>query len=220
MLATRYRCWLLDLPGFGDSDKPEQTWYSIPQYTTVLREFMRAVGLARAHIVGHSMGGMITFDLAATHPEAVEKVIAINPVVSGKATLRPLAGWPQGRAALDFAIRFSPRVIQPLLKQGDGLHRGVRHLRRRTEDFAKGTPDAMLASGQAILRYDLVARLPHISAPTLVILGTQDATVSNADGRMAARFIPNARLLALPTGHQTTDDAPAITAELIREFLG
>jgi 3-oxoadipate enol-lactonase len=220
MLANRYRCWLLDLPGFGDSDKPGEGWYSIPHYTEVLREFMHTLGIHQAHVVGHSMGGMITFDLAVTHPDVVKSVIAINPVVSGKATIRPLAHLRHGRAVMDFALRISPRVILPLLKQGDGLHQSVKYLRRRNEDFSKGTTASVIASGQAILRYDLASRLPGINAPTLVIIGTQDLTLSNDEGRLAARSIPNARLIALPTGHQTTDDAPALTAELICDFLG
>src|SRR5262245_49370027 len=63
-LAEHYRCWSLDLPGCGDSDRPVDHWYSIPNFTALLRGFMEGHGLRQVRLVGHSMGGMITLNLA------------------------------------------------------------------------------------------------------------------------------------------------------------
>jgi pimeloyl-ACP methyl ester carboxylesterase len=222
-LAAAHRCWALDLPGCGDSDKPADAWYSIPNYTDLLREFMHALGLHRAHVVGHSMGGMIAFDLAAAHPEAVERLIAINPVVTGRGRLRRLTqlNWDSSRPLVDLTLRLSPKVMQPVLSHplGDKLHHGVKHIRRRTEDFLKGTSDSLLGSGRAVLTYDVAPRLARIIAPTLIILGSRDMVVPNSEGRLAAARIPEARLEVMRAGHLLTDDLPAQTAQLVREFL-
>jgi pimeloyl-ACP methyl ester carboxylesterase len=224
LAASGYRCWAVDLPGFGDSDKPHNGWYSIPNYTALLADFIQAVGLRSAHVVGHSMGGMIALDLAAHYPEQVERLVVINPVVTGQVALR---GWAErfhpdmGRRLLDLSLRLSPRVLQPVLGHplGDRLPQGVKHIRRRTEDFAKSTPDAILGSGRAVVSYDVSPHLPRITAPALVIIGDRDLSVSNHEGRLAAGRIPGARLEVMRGGHILTDERPAEVLPLVREFL-
>jgi pimeloyl-ACP methyl ester carboxylesterase len=222
-LAATHRCWSLDLPGCGDSDKPADDWYSIPNYTAVLREFLHAVGLRRAHVVGHSMGGMIALDLAAAHPEAVERLVVINPVVTGRARPRPLVhlNLNHGRPLIDLTLRLSPKLVQPVLSHplGERLPMRVKHFRRRTEDFFKGTPDSVLGSGRATLTYDVAPRLAHITAPTLVIVGSRDAVVPSSEGQLVAKRILGSRLAVLRAGHLVTDERPAETLRLVQEFL-
>lgn len=218
-LEAHYRCWLLDLPGCGDSEKPEAGWYSIPQYTALLRAFTQVLGLGRVHLVGHSMGGLVALDTAATHPAWLAKLFVINPVVSGQATARPFVQFKPNRAVMAWMLQMSPKVVEPLLARGEKLHPGVKFLRRRNEDFNKGTLDAMWDTGVATVTYSVVARLPYIQAPTLVLLGNRDVTASNREGRMAARLIPQARLVVLATGHHPTDDKPTVTTDLMREFF-
>ncbi|MGH2523476.1 MAG: alpha/beta fold hydrolase [Anaerolineales bacterium] len=220
-LASAYRCWSIDLPGFGDSDKPLDQWYSIPNYTSVLRDFVLSHRLSRAHLVGHSMGGLIALDFAVTHPELIERLIAINPVVTGRAHLRQLLAPRLGRQLLGWTLRLSPRVVQPVLRHplSDRLHHGLKHIRRRTEDFARGTLDSIWGSGRAVIEHDLSPHLERVTAPTLVILGNQDLVVPNSEGQLAAERIPHARLSVLRAGHLVTDDCPAETVGLIREFF-
>ena len=219
-LAGQYRCWALDLPGCGDSDKPGYGWYSIPNFTAILNEFVQTAGIERARVVGHSMGGMIALNLAAMHPGALARLVAINPVVTGRASLRPLAKPDASRRLLDWTLRFSPIVLRPLLSHayGDRLDR-VRHIRRRAEDFAKGTVDSIISSGRAILAYDVSPLLDRIAAPTLVIVGTQDAQVPPSEGRLAAERISGARLSVMRAGHLPTDERPAEILRQLRRFL-
>jgi pimeloyl-ACP methyl ester carboxylesterase len=222
-LAATHRCWSLDLPGCGDSDKPADNWYSIPNYTGLLEEFIHTVDLHRAHLVGHSMGGLIALDLAAAHPEAVERLVVINPVVTGQARSRPLTylNWEHSRPLIDLTLRLSPKLIRPVLSHplGERLPAQVKYFRRRTEDFFKGTPDSMLGSGRATLTYDVAPRLMGITAPTLVIVGSRDGVVPSSEGRLAARQIPGSQLAVLRAGHLITDERPAETLRLVQEFL-
>jgi pimeloyl-ACP methyl ester carboxylesterase len=220
-LGASFRCWALDLPGCGDSDKPAEDWYSIPNYTAVVREFMLVHGLERARIIGHSMGGMIGLDLAVNHPEVVDRLITINPVVTGRSQLRSLLGPVLGRRLLDWSLRLSPVVVSPVLRHplGERLHPGVRYVRRRSEDFEKGTVDSVWGSGRAVVTHNLEPYLGRIVAPTLVILGDQDKVVPNREGQLAAARIPGARQVVLRAGHLPTDERPDETLQFIQEFM-
>lgn len=220
-LAPRFRCWSLDLPGFGDSDQPQDAWYSIPNYVTTVHRFLDVMGLRRVRVIGHSMGGLISLDFAATHPESVERLVVINPVVSGRPYMRPFAEWERGAQVLDQTLRLSRRLLQPVLSHpaAAGLPAPLSHYSRRAEDFYKTSAGTLLSTGRAIVAHDVRPRLAAITAPTLVILGTLDANVPNSEGHLAAVEIPQARLAVFTAGHLVTDDRPAETAALIAEFL-
>jgi pimeloyl-ACP methyl ester carboxylesterase len=219
-LARRYRCWTLDLPGCGDSEKPPAGWYSIPNFTSAVLGFINQNGLRARGLTGHSMGGMIALNLAARQPQALDRLVAINPVVTGHAYLRPFARRDHTRRLLRWALRLSPGVVQPLLSHPLG-HRlgGLSYIRRRTEDFAKGTPESLLSSGRAVVGYDVSPLLGRIAAPTLIIVGDKDVNVPPSEGRLAAARIPGARLHKMPAGHLPTDDRPADTLRVLQEFF-
>jgi pimeloyl-ACP methyl ester carboxylesterase len=219
-LAAEYRCWSLDLPGFGDSDKPAASWYSIPNYTLIVNEFARLHELGPLRLVGHSMGGLIALDLGARHPERVARLVAINPVITGRPRLRPLARPSYSRHVLHWTLRLWPAVMQPILAHPLGLRvTGLQPIRRRTEEFFKSTADSLVSSGRAVVGYDLTPLLHRIAAPTLVIVGDRDANVSSREGRFAAGRIPSARLHVMHAGHLVTDDRPADVLQLLKRHL-
>ena len=77
--AAGYRTIVLDLPGFGRSDKPEDTEYCLDFFVTALNAFLAAVGIARCTRVGNSLGGAIARGQALAHPETVERLILLAP---------------------------------------------------------------------------------------------------------------------------------------------
>lgn len=218
-LAARHRVWALDLPGFGESDKPADDWYSIPNYTALLSDFIQQVIGDQVHLIGHSMGGLIAFDVAASHPDALKRLVTINPLVTGRTTLRPFARFNTSRQALALALRASHVIFQPVLRESGKLVHSMTYLHRRFEDFTKGTAESIMASGRATVAYNVVPRLSQISTPTLVIVGKQDPTIPSTEGRMAAQTIPNAHLTVLTAGHHPTDDIPVKTLRVVQDFL-
>ena len=76
-LSTDYRTYALDLWGFGDSDKTQERW-DIDSYVELLISFMDELGVQRAPLVGHSLGGAIAATLAARYPDRVPKVMAVS----------------------------------------------------------------------------------------------------------------------------------------------
>jgi pimeloyl-ACP methyl ester carboxylesterase len=219
-LSQQFRCWALDLPGCGCSEKPAPGWYSIPRFTAHVQEFARLMDIAPLRLVGHSMGGMIVLDLASRFPASVARVAAINPVVTGRASLRPLAHPKMTRRLLNWTLRLSPRVWQPILAHSlSSRVNGVHHIRRRTEEFSQGTVDSLLFSGRAVVSYDVSSHLENITAPALIVVGNQDVNVPTREGRLADRQIPNSKLRVLRGGHLITDDRPREVAQLLANFL-
>ncbi|MBL8045348.1 MAG: alpha/beta hydrolase [Anaerolineales bacterium] len=220
-LAVTHQCWTLDWPGFGYSEKPGDFWYSIPNFTETLYHFAECMGLRQLDVVGHSMGGLIALDFSATHPERVRRLVAINPVVSGRAYLGPLAGWRRGGAILGRLHRLSREWLMPVLHNPltASLPRSVQHVRRKHLEFNQATPQSLLGSGKAILDYDVRPKLKNITAKTAIILSTVDASVPNSEGHLAAVEIPGARLYVLPATHTVTDDRPVESLKLLRQIL-
>jgi pimeloyl-ACP methyl ester carboxylesterase len=219
-LAAAYRCWSLDLPGFGDSDKPAPHWYSIPNYTALVLAFVQQQGLGPLRLVGHSMGGLIALDLGARHVEQVRRLVAINPVITGRPRLRPLARPGYSLQFLQWALRVSPPMMQPLLAHPLGYRvNSLLPIRRRTEELFKSTADSLLSSGRAIVGYDLTQLLHRITAPTLIVVGDRDSSVSSREGRFAAAQIATATLHVMRAGHMLTDDRPAEVVQLLKRHL-
>lgn len=220
-LGRAYRCVTIDLPGHGASGKPEWTWYTIPNFTDVVAAFLEALGLGRTSLVGHSMGGTIALELASRGSPALESVVAVNPVVSGRVYSRSIPvrpGWIDG--AVRVSRRVWPSASRFLTRPPEAIRRRTPdYVLRNTEDFAMTTADSMLGSMNAVLAWDLRPQLVRIRTRTLVIVGTSDRVISPQEGELAAQEIPGARLLRLPSAHHPNDEIPLSFYSAIEAFL-
>jgi len=219
-LADRYRCIALDLPGFGESDKPTGSWYSIANYVQIVAQFTKALELSNPAVFGHSMGGMIALAAAGEGALPMSRMVAINPVVTGKTywDLRLLSDSPLSTHAMSFGHWFWPIVSGDWVGPWLGAERSDQY-RRMREEWQQSTPEALTGALRAVGRTDLTPALPRITTPALVLLGSRDLTAPNAEGKLAARCIPGAQLAVLPTGHLPTDDVPDATLAIIDKFL-
>src|SRR5260370_15518544 len=94
-LALKFRVYALDLLGFGYSSRLESGDYSYSLYAEQVRQFMDALGLTTASVVGHSTGGGTAIQFAVQHPERVDKLILVD-----SAGLPP----PPSRAAPNYPL--------------------------------------------------------------------------------------------------------------------
>jgi pimeloyl-ACP methyl ester carboxylesterase len=227
-LAERYRVVAPDLPGFGESEKPSPTRYAygIEAFSEALADVIAAMELGRVSIVGHSMGGAVALTLAAEHPELVDRLVLVDALV-----------YP---FPLELGSRFSlvPVVGPFLFKQlyGRGTFRGY----FREQVFARGfempldrvdryydqfnTPAAR-ESAYAVLAAmmdtrPVVARIPRVHVPTLVVWGRHDRLFPAVFGQRLAREIGGARLELLDAGHAPNEERPEELVSIVRAFLG
>jgi len=183
---------------------------------------LRALGLAPAHVVGVSMGGMIAQTLAARHPEAVRTLTSIVSSTGGRrvgqparsTVLRMLRAPARDRdAAVDRAVAFFRHI---------GSHGfPVDEERLRAEAiraFERGhDPGGVERQLAAVLKSgDRTAELARIAAPTLVVHGDRDRMVHPTGGAATARAIPGARLETVRgMGHDLPEGAWPTILDLI-----
>jgi pimeloyl-ACP methyl ester carboxylesterase len=81
-LAEHHRVTAMDLPGFGESDKPIAAAYDAPYFARSVAGLMDEMGLDSAHIVGNSLGGRVAIELGLIHPERVRSLVLLSPALA------------------------------------------------------------------------------------------------------------------------------------------
>jgi pimeloyl-ACP methyl ester carboxylesterase len=234
-LAKHYRVVAPDLRGYGGSDKPK----GIAAYrTSVLADdivaLIRAFGAERAHIVGHDWGGGVAWTVAIEHPEAVDRLVALNcphPAVMVRALRSNLGQIRKSWYMFVFQIPWLPEWTF-LRDNAQTLKNVLRRSAKRPDTFSDADLDeyarafsAPGAATAAINYYRAAARskVPSgkIKAPTLIIWGEDDIALGIELTRgMEGLFEHQPRVEYLPdTSHWVMEERPEIVNRLLLEFL-
>ena len=128
--ASSHRVFVPDLIGYGETPRPDGP-YTIDRFAGFLHEFMDRVGVERASLVGHSLGGRIALEIASRSPEMVARLVVVAPIGFGR--LSPL-GYALGTAAwtLFKAIRRPLPYPSLEIKLHEGGHDHLREVRTPT----------------------------------------------------------------------------------------
>lgn len=217
-VAARYQVILFDNRGMGLSDCPRGP-YSMRQMARDATKVMEAAGVADAHVIGASMGGMIAQELALRYPERVRSLVLGSTSYSGL-----LAEWPHFRRGPRINWARATRVEREralrslLYAEGTPVERIEEDLRVRCQCTwsYKGFWNQLAG----ILMWNSYRRLPRIQAPTLVLHGEEDHLVPPRNGKVVASRIRGARFHLLPNaGHILITDQPEASTKLLLEFL-
>jgi pimeloyl-ACP methyl ester carboxylesterase len=223
-LAAEFRVIRFDWPGFGLTGVDPTGDYTDARSLDVLLALMDRLGLARASLVGGSMGGKLAWMFAAAHPARVEKLVLISP--DGFAS----AGFQYGQKpripwllrALEFVL--PRRVVRGSLRAAFADPATLSDaLLERYRDFmlAPGVRRAMLARlGQTVLEPP-EERLRAIAAPTLLLWGEEDRVIPMANAADYRRLISDLTFVPLPgVGHVPQEEAPERSLAAVQDFLG
>ena len=225
LLEARFKTILIDNRGTGQSDKPEKP-FSMAEMAADAASVLDHANIDRAHVMGISMGGMIAQEFALNHPARLRGLV-LGCTVCGFA--HSVSGDPETLAAL----QVNPN--EPLAAQVERLlaaccakpflasARGQAVLKERVAEVMN-YPITPLYTYQlhwgAVGGFDTFDRLPQIKAPTLVITGTSDLLVPDANSDIIRERIPGARIHKLPgAGHVFFWEAPEDTAMAVTKFL-
>lgn len=222
-LATDHRVILLDLPGAGLSPPDPTGDYTDSRSLQLIIALMDQLGVARASVVGHSMGGRLAWSLAASHPERVDRLVLVAP--DGFSS----PGFEYGRAPevpavlglMEYALprpllrmNLAPAYADPATLS-DALTTRYHDLM-----LAPGARGAMLARMRQTVLQDPVPLLGRIQAPTLLVWGEQDAMIPVANAADYIRAMPRVNLVSLPgVGHLPQEEAPDRSLEPVLAFL-
>ena len=226
-LEPEFRVIRIDLPGFGLTGPDRVTTpggdYTDARAMVVLAALMDQLGVQRATVAGHSMGGRIAWTFAALHPERVDRLALLAP--DGFAS----AGFAYGVAPkVPLLLRALPYVLPTALLRPT-LAAAYANPAMVTDDLVRRYRDMLLApgvraaivvrTGQQVL-VDPVPLLRRIQAPTLLLWGQRDAMIPVANAADYQGAMPAARLAVFPgVGHLLHEEAPDASVEALRAFL-
>jgi 3-oxoadipate enol-lactonase len=217
-LARRYRVLRYDTRGHGGTDAPAGA-YSLSQLADDARALLKALGIARTHWIGLSMGGMIGQTLALSSPEILQSLGLCDTSSRIPADMKHV--WDERIATVDakgmdpmveptVARWFTPKFIE----SHKDVIEPVRAMIRRTP--AKG----YVGCCHAIKALDLTERLKAITLPTLIIVGAQDMGTPLAASQAINQQIKGSQLLVLdPASHLSNLEQPEAFTNALEQFL-
>lgn len=209
--ATRFTTIVTDHRGTGSSDKPESP-YSTRLFASDCVAILDDAGIGRAHVYGASMGGRIAQWIAASHGDRVDRLVlgctspgGAHAVERSAEVRRSLAQVDQKKARQALIdLMYTPAYTGPYNTLGDPR---MPPYARKLHLFASGEHDA----------WDV---LPSITAPTLVVHGTEDVFNPTANAGLIASRIPGARVhLVEGARHGYFEEFRDTATPLVMDFL-
>lgn len=218
-LRDRFRLIAVDHRGAGRSDRPAGP-YSIGRIAADTAEILDELGLAAAHLVGHSTGGTIVQTLALDAPQRCRRLVISGSWPAPDARFRLL--FEARRALLDAG---QPKIYQAFTHvlgyDADWLAVHEAELAAAVERAPEALAplDVGAERIRMLLAFDRLAELPRIAAPTLVIGAMDDEMVPFHHSECIARSIEGAALARLSGGHFYPRTRADAFASLAGDFL-
>lgn len=208
--AESHTVYNIDLPGFGQSTEPQAVW-GVEDYTRLIEEFARSLGIENPSLIGHSFGGRISI-LYGSRNKA-DKIVLVD--AAGVKPKRPLKYYIKV---------YSFKTGKWLAKTFMSKHKAEQFIEkmrggRGSSDYAQATPK-MRAILSKCVNEDLKAVMPSIKAPTLLIWGENDTATPLSDAKTMEKLIPGAGLVSFPgCSHYSFLDNPRQFAAVLDSFL-
>jgi 3-oxoadipate enol-lactonase len=221
-LVERFTVVLFDNRGTGASDKPT-IGYEISNMAKDVCGLMDHLEIARANVLGYSMGGAIAQDFVRQFPDRVLALVLCATMCGGPRAIyappsvirvmRELDGLkPEEIARQIWSVTYSPGYLEN--------HRELAESQMRREIAAPTPLHAADLQFQAFAEFDCSKALPNIQAPTLVLTGDLDQLISPRNSKFIASRVPGASLIVIAScGHRVMWEATDECVGFITEFL-
>ena len=208
----------LDLPGHGRSEGPPLE--SVQAIADWVPKVMDAARVARASLVGHSLGALAALECAARHADRVERIALLGvafPMRVAEAFLEAARRNEQDAYDMDTIWAHAPRV--PL---GANPNPGMWMYGDSLARLARLAPDVLYKSLKACNEYGAgLESAAKVKCPALIVIGQRDMMTPPQATEALARAIPGSRVLRLATsGHSLMAEAPDAVLDALIEFLG
>ncbi len=196
-LAPERSVWIIDLPGFGRSSRPEEV-LDVPTLAAEVGRWLAEVGISRGILVGHSMGAQVAVEAALRQPASVSGLVLMGPTFDPTAR----SAWRQMMRLALSAFRERPSAWALALR-----------------DYLRCGPRRLLRTLLAGLTHHLEERLPLVMVPALVVRGASDAVAPRRWAVEACQLLREARLIEVDgAGHAVQHKRPEEAARAVIAF--
>ena len=195
-LSQRFRVYSVDLIGFGGSRGQR---FVLDETAEIIARWMELAGEERYHLVGHSMGGLVSAELASRYPQRLDRLVLVD------AAALPM-GHSMLRSAVNLAgaLRWMPLDFVPVL----------------VKDALRAGPLTLLRASQAIHRADITEDLRKIAARTLLVWGEHDAMIPARRGEALHEALPGSEFVVIRgAGHNPMWDRAEAFNQIVMAFL-
>ena len=197
-----YANYMVDFSGFGKSESPPATGFTVEDYASELRQFLLENNLQKVTLVGHSFGCRVALVLAAEHPELVSSMLLVAPA---------------GLRKFSFSRWWKVRIYK-LSKSFARLRKSEPTVKYASEDYVNCSP-AMRSTFVKVINEDLSAYAKCVKCPALIVNGRQDTATPLAHAKRLNRLIANSSLVEIDGDHFAFFRAPVAFANTVKNFV-
>ena len=228
-LGGRFRVIAVDLPGFGDSDKPIGASYDARFFARAVIDLLDALALDRVHLIGNSLGGRVALEVGLLHPDRVDRLALLCPSLAWRRE-RPWAPLLRLLRPELGLVQLAPRpIVEAIMRRLiPGADEGW--TAAGVDEFLRAylTPAGRAAFYAAARQIYLEephgaegfwSRLGGLQRDALFVWGRRDRLVPIAFARHVTEALPQARHLELDCGHVPQVERPGQTHAAVGEFL-
>lgn len=218
-LGTEFKLYALDFFGFGESVDRESN-FSVDNFTESVSQFMDRLGIVKAPLIGHSMGGTVSLATSIRYPEKVVKTAVVGSPIQGNSLnyILQLSGY-KGIAS----IIWTTPVLLRLFLRGYAYYiskKGRQLGDMMLEDISTVSADSFFQSIGTLRETDLRDQIGDLKMPLTGIYGKRDRIVSPKQSKILKEFAPHSNIVWLEgSGHFPMIDEPERFHDSIRDFL-
>ena len=217
-LSGEFRTYALDFWGFGESDRKLDS-YEVLDFVNLILQFMDQMGIEKAPLIGHSMGGTVSLLFGLAYPNRVSKIAIIGSPINGASLAFPLkiAGKKLFAAILFsnmYFFRKIMRFVAPSLSNDSDFSNMM------DNDITNTNINSFLISISSLRRTDITNQIGDLEMPLLGMYGKNDNIVSPKQLDLIKAKIPNANVeYFLSSGHFIMLDEPIAFSNSVMNFL-
>lgn len=208
-LSKSMRVLLPELPGFGKTAEPDRP-FSADDYANFTLAFLKALGISKVHLIGHSNGGRIIMKLCTRENTGIvfEKLVFIDSAgIIAKKTLK--------KKIKQLCFKIGKLLLRPFPKALEKYRNS-----RGSEDYRNASP-LMKQTLVKLINEDFKPLMPRIKQPALLIWGTQDKDTPIEHGRIMETLLPDAGLVeVVGAGHYSYLEQPNFVYRVLDSYFG